>query len=71
MNSTKLCKDCKHFVRDQDPVARIFKSLFLKYAKCGLTEDLVTGAPETFCSIERKDYNECGVDGRNWEAKDE
>ena len=73
----RLCVDCRHFVPDadfQDPGDRGYS---VRYAKCGLTVDPVSGLPLRFCSSERV-YDSflawlegsCGRNGRFFAAAD-
>ena len=66
----KLCKDCIHFVRDDQGPA--------KYSKCKIDTgeiEPVTGGPiffERYADWERtedRNRNGCGPEGKNWEAK--
>ena len=57
----KLCKDCIHSTGGSR-----FTS---EFAKCKRTVDLVTGLPESYCSIMRKNYSPCGEKGLLFESK--
>ena len=63
----KLCKDCKHF-RPFVYHVLFFKMTRNQYAKCAAKPDPIDGEPKAFCDIERMKYNDCGPEGKKWEA---
>lgn len=73
--STKLCKDCKHYVkRDFGPVIfgiRLFHIYDATLDKCNALPDPVTGEPGEYCDIARMSFGTCGRGGTLFEAKEE
>jgi hypothetical protein len=66
----KICKDCKF------SDAMHLPSPICLSPKAFREINLITGAEGlAYCEVERKDYimggRFCGIEGKNWEAKDE
>jgi len=70
----KLCKDCKHCEPrpyKNGPIRKFLFGVDYEFAKCGAPPfaDLVTGEAGAFCDLLRQNNDECGEDGKLWEAK--